>query len=296
MKMQNATWLLRTIMEQGPITLKEINALWMKNGMSGGNALPRTSFNRYKNEAEDFYGLEIVCDKNYRYYVENTRILSDERIEGWIYSRMSDDLLLMDSDAIRERVMLESTPSARLFLKAIIGYMKQNRVITLEYRKYGAVESQVVRVKPYFLKLYHQKWYLVTKNMDDEYRTYSLDRMVDVTETDETFTMEPAITAAAYFKDSYGVVVDERMAVSRVVLRAYGTEADYLRDLPLHHSQKELLTTADYTDFEYRVRPSLELMGKVLERGGRLEVRAPDSFREQILRNLESTVKLYKTE
>ncbi len=294
MKMLNAVWLTKTLMERGPLPFSAINQLWMKSGRSEGNSLPRSSFHRYRIEAEEFFEVDIECDRRYRYYVANPQVLSETRLEGWIYSRISDSMILMDSDPIRDRIMLESIPSAQLHLNELIHCMKRNKVIDIEYKKYDAVESQQSRVKPYFLKLYHQKWYLVAKNASDEYRTYSLDRIVDIEETDEQFTMPADATAAAYFKDSYGVVVDASVPVSQVVLRAYGTEPDYLRNLPLHHSQRELHRTDDYTDFEYHVSISWELMGKVLERGDRLEVISPESLRQQILRKLEETVKMYK--
>lgn len=291
--MLNATWLLKVIMERGPISFKDINERWIANRMNEGNSLPRSTFNRYRNEIEDFYDLNIECDKYYRYYVANPRVLDSENIEGWIFARMSDDLILMESDDVRQRIMLEPTPSASFFLKEIIRSMKKNRVIRIDYKKYDSEESELRVVKPYYLKLYHQRWYLVAKNKDDEFRTFGLDRIVSMEETDEEFQMDKGDTAAEYFRHSYGVVVDDDVEVCQVVLRAYDSEPHYLRDLPLHASQKELKSGKDYTDFEYRLRPSLELMGKILERGDRIEVIGPKEFREQILRKLESTVKKY---
>ena len=52
-----------------------------------------------------------------------------------------------------------------------------------------------------------------------------------------------------WFKDSYGVVRDPDVPVEKVVIRAFGKEASYLRDLLLHHSQKEICKEERFSDF-----------------------------------------------
>ena len=43
-----------------------------------------------------------------------------------------------------------------------------------------------------------------------------------------------------------------------VRIRAFGLEVFYMRDLPLHHSQTEVLTEEGYSDFELKIRPSAD--------------------------------------
>ena len=47
--------------------------------------------------------------------------------------------------------------------------------------------------------------------------------------------------------------------------RAYGKTANYLRTLPLHHSQRVKDTTEAYTDFSYDIRPTPDFIGELLK-------------------------------
>ena len=85
--------------------------------------------------------------------------------------------------------------------------------------------------------------------------------MSDIQVEKEKFAIDEAFVAADYFSESYGIVVDSRIEVQRIVLRTYGAERYYLRDLPLHHSQRELNATGDYCDFELTLRPTSDYRG-----------------------------------
>lgn len=52
-----------------------------------------------------------------------------------------------------------------------------------------------------------------------------------------------------------------------LVLSAFGKEANYLRDLPLHASQRELAQGDGYADFEMTLRPTEDFYTPLLARG-----------------------------
>ena len=84
------------------------------------------------------------------------------------------------------------------------------------------------------------------------------------------------------------------MEPEKIVIRAFGTECNNLRDLPLHHSQHEIANTEEYTDFELYLRPTLDLQGHILSRGSRLKVISPQSLADKISRTLQEAAALYK--
>ena len=49
-----------------------------------------------------------------------------------------------------------------------------------------------------------------------------------------------------YFYDCFGVVRAEDIEPEKIVIRAFGIECNYLRDLPLHHSQREIAKMEEY--------------------------------------------------
>jgi hypothetical protein len=67
-----------------------------------------------------------------------------------------------------------------------------------------------------------------------------------------------------------------------VVIRTFDDEHHYLRDLPLHHSQKEIGRGDGYVDFELKLHINKELSGYILSRGKRMKVLKPLSFAREI--------------
>ena len=110
----------------------------------------------------------------------------------------------------------------------------------------------------------------------------SFDRILDIQLTEESFKIEQDFDAQSWFSDCYGVVKNPDADLERVVIRAFGREAYYLRDLPFHHSQKEIASGEDWTDFEYLLRISSDFYTPLLSRGPNIKVLQPQWLAEEI--------------
>ena len=289
-------WLVNTIHQARNITLSDINKKWLKTEMSGGVELARSTFNRHKMAIEDIFGIYIQCDRSngYKYYIGNVEVLSEESVQNWMLSTLSVNNIISESLSLHSRILLEAIPSADERLEKIIAAMKKDHLLQIAYKRYGSDQVREHTIAPYCIKLYHRRWYLLARFDSGNYGIFSLDRIREVEISDETFEVEPEFDAEIYFSDCFGVVRDEDAKPEKIVIRAFGTECNYLRDLPLHHSQREIAHTDDYTDFELYVRPTLDLQGQILSRGSRLKVLSPQSLADIISQTLQDTVALYK--
>ena len=289
-------WLVNTIYQARNISLNDINKKWLKTDMSGGVELARSTFNRHRAAIEDIFGIYIECDRSngYKYYIGNAEVFSNESVQNWMLSTLSVNNIISESLSLHSRILLESIPSADERLEKIISAMKNNCLLHIVYKKYDSDQVKDYTIAPYCIKLYHRRWYLLSRLDSGDYRTFSLDRIRETEITDESFEVEPDFDAEAYFSECFGVVRDEDMKPEKIVIRAFGTECDYLRDLPLHHSQREIANTEDYTDFELYLRPTLDLQGQILSRGSRLKVLSPQSLADKISRTLQEAAALYK--
>lgn len=289
-------WLVNTIYQAGKITLIDINKKWLKTEMSGGVELARSTFIRHKVAIEDIFGIYIECDRSngYKYYIGNSEVLSEESVQNWMLSTLSVNNIISESLSLHHRILLESIPSADERLEKIIAAMKKDHLLQIVYKRYGSDLEREHTIAPYCIKLYHRRWYLLARFDSGNYGIFSLDRIKEVNISDEQFEVEPDFDAEAYFSDCFGVVRDEYVKPEKIVIRAFGTECNYLRDLPLHHSQHEIAHTDDYTDFELYVRPTLDLQGQILSRGSRLKVLSPQSLADIISQTLQDAVALYK--
>jgi predicted DNA-binding transcriptional regulator YafY len=132
---------------------------------------------------------------------------------------------------------------------------------------------------------------------DGGFAMFSFDRMEDITAIDETFKMDPDFDATEFFGECYGVVIGDGSQPVRVVLRAFGMERYYLRDLPLHHTQKELRCDEqqDFADFELNLRPTTDFKGQLLSRGAWLKVLEPQWLADEMRQWHEDAAGMYQT-
>ena len=294
---QEYVWLVNTIHQAGRISFEEINKRWISTEMSGGVEMSRSTFNRHRDDILDVFGIIIECDKKdgFRYYIDNEEVLEEDSIQNWMLSTISVNSILAESKSVHDRIVLESIPSNGEFLYRFIEAMKRSLRIKVTYRKYGKDTTSVTTVDPYFVKLIKKRWYGIVKFPEDDgyFFIIAFDRIVDLAFTEEKFTYRKDFDPQGYFKDSFGLVCNKNVPVQRGVIRAFGDQMYYYRDLPLHHSQKELQSTDEYTDFEVTLRPTEDFYSPLLSRGPYIKVLEPKWLADEIKSMLSSAAKLY---
>ena len=304
-KFKEYVWLVNTIRKARKITLAEINRRWLENEMSEGIELARSTFNRHKDAIEDIFGIIIDCDRQdgYRYYISNDEVLLENTVQNWMLSTLSVQNLISEHLSLQHRILLESVPSEGEYLKLVLEAMKKNVRIVVDYRKYGSDEVRVSEFDPYCLKLFKQRWYVLGhfsvnadwKNKPEHlYAVYSLDRVLKLELTDTRFEVHPSFDAKDFFSECFGVVAGDGTRPEKIVLRAYGQERFYLRDLPLHASQKMVRRDENYTDFELFMRPTKDFCGHLMSRGHFLKVLKPEWLAREMAQLFRQALEQYQ--
>lgn len=295
-KFKEYIWLVNTIYHAKAITFADINRKWLQTDMSEGTPFSRTTFHRHRIAIEEIFGLYIECDKKRgnKYYIGNASVLEEDTIQNWMLSTLSVGNMLSESRSLHHRILLENVPSGGEMLQTVIKAMKEGHCVKITYRRYAAQSDSSFVLEPYCVKLFRQRWYLLGRLSNGYLATFSFDRMEDVVVMDEKYKMPDDFDAADFFHDSFGIVVDDKAKLERVVVRAYGFEPYYLRDLPLHHSQREIHKTEEYSDFELKLRPTGDFKTKLLSRGEWIEVLEPQSLAEEIVEWHEKAIARYK--
>ena len=289
-------WLVNTIYKARKISLSEINEKWIETDYSGGVEFSRTTFHRHKIAIEDMFGIYIECDcKNgFKYYIGNEYVLQENSVQNWMLSTLSVSSLLAESMSLNERILLENVPSGGEKLKMVIKAMKESKKISITYRRYGGHAMRTFDLEPYCVKLFGQRWYLLGRFADRGMATFSIDRILEIKIINEKFKFDEDFDAANYFSDCFGVMLDENSKPKKVLIRAYGNEPYYLRDLPLHHSQHEIQSTEEYSDFELRLKITSDFKSKLLSRGEWIEILEPKALAEEIVEWHQKAINRYK--
>ena len=296
---QEYIWLVETIHKAGRLTLGEINERWLRTEMSEGVSIARSTFNRHRDAILDMFGIVIECDRKdgFRYYIFNEEVLEEESIQNWMFSTLSVNSALSESKGVHDRILLERIPSDGEYLHQFIDAMKRGVRIRVNYRRYGAAATNSsMKLDPYFVRIFNKRWYGIVKYPDPTGNLFTLafDRIVSLELTDEPFDYPRDFDPAAWFRDCYGIVRDTEVPVESVRIRAFGREVNYLRDLPFHHSQKEVESGEDYADFELTLRPTEDFYTPLLSRGAAIKVLEPQWLAEEIQLKHEAAAELYK--
>lgn len=278
-------WLVETIYRFGPITFEELGRRWQLSVVSEGNSLARTTFNRHREEIEDIFGIRIVCDRSngWRYSIENAGELEQYKVEDWMVNMLSLNNVLAENRSVGNRILLEYIPSEGVLLQRAIESMRHSKTLAIDYRKYQSEEVRHFEVEPYCVKLYNRRWYVLVRFPDTgAFRILSFDRIVALEEQSQKFHISSDFDAQAFFQDCFGIVRDTDVEVQRIVLRAYGKERYYLRDLPVHRTQELVEETDEYADYEVRLSPTGDFKRFLLSHGAWLQVISPQSLASEV--------------
>lgn len=307
-KFRTYIWLVDILQRYGPISFQEIQQHWLETELSGGVELAKATFARYRTAIEDMFGLCVGCDaKNgYRYFIENVEVLHEDTIQNWMLSTLTVGNLLSDCLSVQDRILLEQVPCAG-HLSTMVEAMKRKVRIEVTYRKYGADQIKQVEMEPYCIKLFHRRWYVLghfhreatsDQEAQDYCALYAFDRMLQVKLTERSFELNPDFQAKNFFAHAWGIFVDPKLDPERVVVRAYDRERYYLRDLPIHFSQRSLGEGCEgnrvYEDFELHVCITWDFCSHLLSKSHYLKVMAPSALVSCIREMLHDSLALYE--
>lgn len=293
-------WLVETIYRARKISFEELNRRWMDNeDLSGGEEMLKRTFHKWKWNIFDTFGLSIECEKAapYRYYIANVDDMKSGSIEKWLLSTLSVSNSLLESKSIKNRIILEDVPSGREYLESIIDAMKKNRFVHINYLNYWKGDTRDHYVMPLCIKLFRQRWYMVGRNWPaGKDLVFCLDRIRGFRQSSHTFEYPKDFNLIEYFDGCFGIIAATDCDTQKVRLKVNIGQANYLRDLPLHESQRETERTDEYSIFEYHLRPTFDFQQEILWNGEDVEVLEPLWLRKEIAGKIMRMWNKYKKE
>ena len=285
-------WLLNTIYSEGKLTLGQINVLWRKSPFKDTQELEysRKLLFRHRVAIAEIFGIYIECDmSDNTYYIANRKDITESRLQKWALNGFAVQGMLMESTALKSRLLFEEIPSGHRFLTPIMQAMQQGMILEMTYQGFNRAEPHSFRVHPYCLKVFRLRWYMVGFNEEyGELRVYSLDRVHAVTITDDTFTLPKDFDAEKYFSGYFGTIRNAGIEPEHIEIEVDSMTANYIRSLPLHASQKEEERTDKHSVFSYFIAPTFDFIQELRTQGETLKVLRPqwlaDKFKEDALK------------
>jgi len=290
---------------QPPYTYPSKELLQKRLLEQGFEAVSERTFERDQADLRQEYGLSIRYDsrrRGYYLYLPPDEDPADFRQFVQLLERKERLDFLSESIGGRHSASryleLENNPHftgldllADLW-QALLG----RRVVQFTYRPYSQAEPKVRTAEPGLLFEYRNRFYLAAWDRQvSGLRTFGLDRITDLTLTDQTFVQDRTAECKTYRNHVIGVTAPANQTPERVVLRFTAAEGNYVRSLPMHPSQRILRDDAHGLEIELHVIPNHELEREILGYGQEVEVLAPASLRTALAARLRQTLARYQT-
>ncbi len=288
-------WLVQTFIRAGErgLSLDEITDKWESRFDS---EYSRRTFNNHREAVEDVFGIRIDCNRSTnRYFVKYSDDISDGDAQtAWLINTFTvNNMLSLGKERLSGRVSVEDIPSGHKHLTSILEAMTEGLEIRIVYQKYTSAQSGSYTLRPYAVKEFAKRWYIVGHCMErDALRVYGLDRILKLEITETNFEMEANFDVDEVFATSFGIYLPEGPGQT-ITFKTSLTEAKYLRDLPLHKSQIEIAQDAESVTFSIFVCPNRNLIMEFCKYGSRIEVLSPEHVRNDVAYELSKAASRY---
>lgn len=277
------------------LTSEELNARWEDCWLYDGKPIIRKTWYEHRQQIGVQFGIDIECDKRTnRYFIANRDEVGRPDLQNWLLNSFAVGNMLMQGRDLKGRILYENIPSGYEYLTDIIQAMREGKIISITYQSFWSDEPATFELKPYCLKVFKQRWYLVAGNVAFEgMRIYALDRIQGFEITSRKFAMPKGFDAKELFEPYYGISLSNEKA-ERIRIKVFNNQTGYFRSLPLHESQVEVEEADGYSIFEYYVVPTYEFKHELLSHGDDVEILEPVRLRNEIKETLRLALERYR--
>lgn len=299
-RIRRCAWVTQFLYEKKRATMRQIMEAWQRSQESEnkGEHTNRKTWYRCFYSAEEFFGVIIEGGKkqdHYQWYILNPEVVEENNFKNWMLSFLSYRNLIDECVKIQYRFDLEPFPSENDRLQVVVKAMREQKLLMVIYQKYGEDKMTDNLVQPYYIKTYQRRFYVLCRNVSTNlFRMYSFDRIVDLKIVEKQTDDKIQLTAKEFFNLIFGVLLpSQEVKPEKIIIRAYGDEMCYLRDVPIHHSQMEIRTKKDYADFMLFMYPTRDFTGYVIHQEDRLEILSPQWLRDYMEQKYRNGLRRY---
>ena len=255
----------------------------------------KRTFQRDLKEIRNLFGIKIEYSTSRKGYY-----IVDDTYENLNFQRMLEAYdvfnLLQKSGEYREHLYFEERRALGTeYLASLLSSIKNRTMLELEYKKFAEDTSSKRAIKPYALKEYANRWYLIGEDTKDGViKTFGLDRIVSVGLTKVKFVLPDDFSMEERYRNAFGIITEDGVEAEDIVLsfkKKYGTMA---KTLPFHPSQELLIDTKDELRIKIHIVPAFDFINEILSWGDDVKVLQSKSLIKQVKNRLKKALKQYE--
>lgn len=254
------------------------------------------TFQREIKEIASTHGIEINYNRSQRVY-EIVYEGNEERNERLMESFEIIDALKISSNLSNHIILEKRKPLGTNNMNYLIHSIKNRNEITFSNTKYWDEEqgSTQRKVQPLALKEARYRWYLIAKDLNDNrVKTFGLDRISNLEITNLKFVLPENINPEETFRHSFGIINGNNKEPQKIILSFSFEQGKYIKSLPLHHSQKELINNEEEYRIELLLHPTYDFVMELMSIGTEVKILEPENLKKEMIKKLKATLKQYE--
>jgi len=179
------------------------------------------------------------------------------------------------------------------YIRPCLEAIENRKVLTINYKKFHDTESTEYHIEPYLLKEYQNRWYVVGIPSNVKHvQTFGLDRIENVKVMNVTFKRNPDLHPEDNFERIIGLNYSNGKT-EKVLLKFTKEQGQYIKTLPLHHSQEVFKEDENATWIQLTLIPNFELKQKILFYTPYVKVVKPEWLRDEVVQDLKKGILNY---
>lgn len=200
------------------------------------------------------------------------------------------------------------------YLGTLFVLISNRKVVDIEYEPFGG-SVRTIRLYPYLLKQYNDRWYLIgtplaTKDYPyrkDFFVNLPLDRMKDIAAVDGVEYIDCKEDFEERYEDIIGVTWKGEEKLTDIVIAVKDSYAGYVDTKPIHGSQTKFPSDRQaelhgkyaalegYTFYGLQLKPNRELYNAIYRNGDNVLLVSPDRIRNDMAAELASALEKLKS-
>lgn len=276
-------------------SLEAISSYLEEEGFGLSNRTIQRDIAQLRNE----FGIDILYDPAQNgYHLGEENLAGQDRfirlLEIMTTAGMIADTLKDGKDAL-QYLSFEGSGDMKgiQYLDKILMAIRERQIITFRHRNFYTGQARAVTFKPYLLKEYRQRWYVIGIGSRITYTIYGLDRISGLEVTGRHFQRDEHANPADLFDNIIGINYDEHEP-EEIILSFTPQQGKYIKTLPIHTSQRILTDDDNELRISLYLRPNFELTQRLLSYGSQVKVMAPAWLKREITAVYKAALRQYQ--
>jgi len=283
-------------LRQVPATFTEISEyLSQETDWQGYNyQISKRTFQRDLEDIRTLYDIDIQYNFSTMLYHIEAEEHSDYKVR---LLEAYDTLSVLNlHERLSKNIQLEHVKAkGTKFLQPLLKAIDSKSVVTFDYYKFSERGVSQRQVHPYLIKEYRSRWYLLAIDCKDKVmKSFAIDRIRELTLEPTNFSPLAGFDPTEYYHNCFGIIRPARDKPISITLSFETYQGEYIKTLPLHHSQEIIIDNEDELRIKLHLNITEDFIMELMSYGESMEVIQPKRLKNRITESALNMLNYYK--